>query len=41
MKERGLAPSIATGVKMSSEAEALKKDPFKNYAEEDRILDVD
>ncbi|CAL1699498.1 unnamed protein product [Somion occarium] len=40
MKEKP-APSGTRGVKMSSEAEALRKDPLKNYDEEDRLVALD
>lgn len=41
MKDKSVALGGAKGIKMSSEAEALRKDPLKNYADEDRILDLD
>jgi hypothetical protein len=28
-------------VKMSSEGEALRRDPLKNYAEDERVVDLD
>lgn len=37
----GLGPATGRGVKMSSEAEALRKDPLKNYSEDERVLDFD
>ena len=40
MKEKS-SIGAARGVKMSSEAEALRKDPLKNYAEEERVRDED
>ena len=42
MKEKGLAGQTrGQGARMSTEAEALRKDPLKNYAEEERIVDMD
>lgn len=41
MKDKSTSLGGAKGVKMSSEAEALRKDPLKNYADEDQISDTD
>lgn len=39
MKEK---PGTIGGSKgMSAEAEALRKDPLKNYADEDKVMDMD
>ena len=39
MKEKGMASSSVGG--MSSEAEALRKDPLKNYDADERIVELD
>ena len=41
MKDKSVALGGTKGVKMSSEGEALRKDPLKNYADEDKVLDLD
>ncbi|KAJ3553746.1 hypothetical protein NM688_g3455 [Phlebia brevispora] len=39
MKDKGATVGGSRGEKLLSEAEALRKDPFKNYPEEEKILD--
>ncbi len=41
MKDKSTSLGGVKGVKMSSEAEALRKDPLKNYADGDKITDMD
>ena len=43
MKDKGVSSSAGgvRGVQMSSEAEALRKDPLKNYGEEALVGVVD
>ncbi|TCD71974.1 Mitotic spindle checkpoint component mad3 [Steccherinum ochraceum] len=41
MKEKGVSPGSSGGLSLSSEAEALRKDPLKNYDADERIVALD